>query len=203
MVLAKVKPQECGKVLSMVRSLHSSHARTVAADVSAEPIEVRGLSFWLQPRFKIGKREVVGHGMNGRFEYVDRKDWPYPAVRWLEPSNESKILQEKEKGDWSKLSIEEKKALYRYSYRITFEEISAPTGDWKGYTAAVLTVLGTVWWIYGGIHKYIVGSRPFQESRTEESQKEQLKAMLLLHVNPVSGIASKWDYEKGKWKNEE
>jgi cytochrome c oxidase subunit 4 len=40
-------------------------------------------------------------------------------------------LREKEKGDWRKLTLEEKKALYRASFCLTFSEINAPTGEWK------------------------------------------------------------------------
>jgi len=200
MVLAKIKPQECGKMLSMVRAVHSS-PQPKTADATTAPVEHQGFPFWLQPRFKIGKREVVGYGLNGRYEYCDRKDWPYPAVRWQEPSNESTALHEKEKGDWSKLSMEEKKALYRYSYRITFEEMTPPTGDWKMYLSAILLTFGAAWWMWLFSRVYIVGHITVPTT-TAECEKEQLRLMLLLHSNAVEGVASKWDYEKGKWKNE-
>lgn len=34
----------------------------------------------------IGKREVVGFGFNGEPTYVDRVDFPLPAIRWKEPT---------------------------------------------------------------------------------------------------------------------
>lgn len=34
----------------------------------------------------IGKREVVGFGVNGEPQYVDRSDFPLPAIRWKEPT---------------------------------------------------------------------------------------------------------------------
>lgn len=37
-------------------------------------------------------------------------------------------------------------------------------------------------------------------SFTEESKKAQLKRMIDLRVNPIEGISSKYDYEKGEWK---
>ena len=35
---------------------------------------------------------------------------------------------------------------------------------------------------------------------SEERQKAQLERMLDLEVNPVTGIASEWDYQNKKWK---
>lgn len=35
----------------------------------------------------------------------------------------------------------------------------------------------------------------------EEHQKAQLKRMLDLEINPVTGLSSKWDYNNNKWKN--
>lgn len=34
----------------------------------------------------IGNREIVGFGFNGMPNYVDRPDYPLPALRWKEPS---------------------------------------------------------------------------------------------------------------------
>lgn len=31
----------------------------------------------------IGCREVVGYGVNGKPDYVDRADYPFPAIRFL------------------------------------------------------------------------------------------------------------------------
>lgn len=60
----------------------------------------------------------------------------------------SQALREKEKGDWKKLSIEEKKALYRASFRQTFSEMDAPTGEWKGITGLSLLVVSAGIWLY-------------------------------------------------------
>lgn len=57
-------------------------------------------------------------------------------------------LREKEKGDWKKLSIEEKKALYRASFRQTFSEIEAPTGEWKGILGLSCIVVSAGIWLY-------------------------------------------------------
>jgi cytochrome c oxidase subunit 4 len=57
-------------------------------------------------------------------------------------------LKEKEKGDWKKLTIEEKKALYRASFRQTFSEIAAPTGEWKGSLGCALILVSCGIWLY-------------------------------------------------------
>ncbi|KOC69754.1 Cytochrome c oxidase subunit 4 isoform 1, mitochondrial [Habropoda laboriosa] len=103
-------------------------------------VEVHGL-----PN-KIGNREVVGYGYNGEETYLDRVDYPMPAIRFMPSSSDIMALREKEKGDWKKLSLEEKKALYRASYRQTFSEFQAPTGAWKGNVGvALLGVSFSIW----------------------------------------------------------
>jgi cytochrome c oxidase subunit 4 len=47
-------------------------------------------------------------------------------------------LREKEKGDWKKLSVQEKKALYRASFCQTFAEMKYPTGEWKMHLGAAM-----------------------------------------------------------------
>lgn len=42
-------------------------------------------------RSVIGKREIVGYGMNGSPLYVDRPDFPLPAIRWKEPSADLQV----------------------------------------------------------------------------------------------------------------
>jgi cytochrome c oxidase subunit 4 len=37
-------------------------------------------------------------------------------------------------------------------------------------------------------------------SFTEENKKAQLKHMIDIRANPIEGISSKYDYEKGEWK---
>jgi Cytochrome c oxidase subunit IV len=51
---------------------------------------------------------------------------------------EFQALREKEKGDWKKMSVQEKKALYRASFCQTFSEMKYPTGEWKMHIGAAL-----------------------------------------------------------------
>lgn len=60
-------------------------------------------------RAKIGSREVVGYGLNGAYEYFERMDFPYPAIRFREIKGDLVPLKEKEKGDWKNLTLDEKK----------------------------------------------------------------------------------------------
>lgn len=69
-------------------------------------------------RSRIGNRDVVGFGINGEYSYIDRIDYPMPAIRFKENTPESAKLREKEKDDWKKLTLDEKKACeYKYLYQ--------------------------------------------------------------------------------------
>lgn len=57
-------------------------------------------------------------------------------------------LREKEKGDWRKLSIEEKKALYRHSFCQTFAEFEAPDPEWKDVMGWTLIGVAITWGMY-------------------------------------------------------
>lgn len=43
-------------------------------------------------------------------QYSDRPDFPYPAIRFREEDDTIKKLRTKEKNDWNKLTVDEKKA---------------------------------------------------------------------------------------------
>lgn len=71
-------------------------------------------------RAKIGKREVVGFGSNGEYNYFDAPDVPMPAIRFREEDAEIARLREKEKGSWKELTIDEKKKcepISRFAHR--------------------------------------------------------------------------------------
>ena len=89
---------------------------------------------------RIGTREHVGWGHNGDQSYRDSVASPFPAIRFKEDKTDYDIqLREKEKGDWHKMTMEEKKHLYRQSYCQTFQEMKhGNDGDWKIWVGAGL-----------------------------------------------------------------
>lgn len=137
-------------------------------------------------------------GNRGVNEYADRADCPYPAIRWAEPGPHIDAILQKEKGDWKNLTIEEKKALYRHSYRQTFAEFEAPRGDWKVVVGGVAFGIGLLFWYHAFMRAYVLP--PLPSSVSDEAKQAQLKRMIDMRANPIEGIASKWDYEKNCWK---
>lgn len=57
------------------------HASTAPAPTSEQEVYA----------YKIGSREIVGFGWNGLPSYVDRADFPFPAIRWREDTAEIKV----------------------------------------------------------------------------------------------------------------
>nr|BAN20487.1 cytochrome c oxidase subunit iv [Riptortus pedestris] len=152
---------------------------------------------WLR---KIGEREVVGHGVNGQPSYQDRIDFPLPAIRFKPNTPDIKILREKEKGDWKQLSLAEKKALYRASFGQTLAEVSAPTGEWKSVVGWGLVFISLGLWLQMYIKLFVYDERDLPKSFSLESRQAQLRRMLAFRIAPVTGLSSKWDYEKDEWK---
>ncbi|CAH1778614.1 unnamed protein product [Owenia fusiformis] len=147
---------------------------------------------------RIGDRDVVGYGFNGTASYMDREEMPFPAIRFKENTDDVLALRELEKGDWSNMTIEEKKALYRSSYRLTFAEMFAPTGEWKAVFAAFMVCLGVTGWIVIFMKKFVYS--PYPETITPEYQQKNLERMIAQRQGIVEGVASKWDYENNRWK---
>lgn len=149
---------------------------------------------------KIGDREIVGWGYNGGENYLDKVDFPYPAIRWKSPNAPGvPELREKELGDWKAMTMDEKKALYRASFCQTFSEFKLnKAGDWKMCLGiAFMGFAFSLWmWIFCKIFVY----KPAPDSFSDEGRLARLRYDIAIRKDPVQGIASKWDYEKDQWK---
>merc|ERR1712080_609391 len=112
----------------------------------------------------IGKREIVGFGQNGEITYFDSVMHPFPAIRFKEDAGDITALREKEKGDWKKMTVEEKKALYRASFCQTLAEVEAPTGEWKSIIGIALIGLSLGLW--GFLFLAVYAYEPVSDSVT-------------------------------------
>ncbi|XP_045192362.2 cytochrome c oxidase subunit 4 isoform 1, mitochondrial-like isoform X2 [Mercenaria mercenaria] len=146
---------------------------------------------------QIGNREIVGPSYGAQFDYHDTADHPMPSVRWAANTPEVLALREKELNDWNTLTLEEKKQLYRNTYRQTFAEFKAPTGDWKRIASIVFYTLAAsvVLFLYN-VTSY--GTKPV--TYDQDYQQGMIATMLMSNVAPYSGISSKYDFEKNEWK---
>merc|ERR1712107_606768 len=70
-----------------------------------------------------------GYGASGEVTYIDSVMAPFPAIRFKEDKGEIAALRTKEQGYWKKLTVEEKKALYRASFCQTLAEVGS---HWRG-----------------------------------------------------------------------
>lgn len=145
-----------------------------------------------------GTREVVGFGFNGSCFYYDAPEMPYPAIRFREETDEIKKIREKEKNDWKQLTLEEKKKLYRHNFCLTLSEVEAPTGEWKIQLSIVLFTIAFALFYIGFAKKNFYG--PLPETMTPEGKQRTRDLEILYKTNPIFGLASKFDYEKGDWK---
>ncbi|XP_071959634.1 cytochrome c oxidase subunit 4 isoform 1, mitochondrial-like [Antedon mediterranea] len=135
------------------------------------------------------------------YVYNDRLDYPAPKVKYVKDidlSSEMKALKEKETGDWKNLTAEEKIQLYRLSFNKTYAEMRAPTGETKYVIGGILIGLAVSALVFAFQKKFIAPELP--RSMTPEWQEENLKYSIAIRNNPVTGIASRWDYEKNDWK---
>jgi len=174
--------------------------RVVPRKVRSSPLFQQVANVSLQSeRQKIGNREIVGWGINGQYSYVDHVAFPFPAIRWREPTPETQALMEKEKGCWKKLSNEDKKTLYRASFCQTLSEMTASDGRWKSIFGCALGFISLSFWIYIWEKLYVYP--PMPESITNMEYKQaQLKRMIDIRVDPIDGLTSNWDYENNRWK---
>lgn len=99
--------------------------------------------------------------------------------------------------------------------------MKAPTGEWKSVLGFSLVAVSLACWIYVWMKKYgniihealisnyiltllffiyISVYPPLPHTLAPENQQAQLERMINMQVNPIEGLASRYDYEKGKWK---
>lgn len=149
-------------------------------------------------RLMSGDREIVGYGINGRPIYFDSPDCPFPAIRFREVTPELCAIREKELGDWKALSLEDKKQLYRHSFCQTYAEFQHFTPEWKLCLGVALWMLALGCGITCALKSRMYGETP--DTFTEERQSAQLRRMIQLQMNPVTGISSKWCYHTNQWK---
>jgi len=145
-----------------------------------------------------GGREIVGYGVNGSPIYFDSSDFPFPAIRYREVTPEICAIREKEKDDWKKLSLQEKKDLYRHSFCQTYSEFQYFTPDWKLVVGIGLwaVAIGVMFSMLYSMRLERITPNTFEEER----RQAQLRRMIHLQVQPITGLSSKWCYETNKWK---
>jgi len=193
MALCSLRALAVKRVAVNVRSLSANASKSAASVVQIDP----KLRDELYP--KTGNRDIVGYGINGYPMYFDRVGMPFPSIRFRANTPDVLQLREKEKGDWRKLSLEEKKAVYRSSFRMTLSEVSAPSGDWKLVLGCGFGVLGACALFYWALKYYL--SPPLPMTCTPEWREASFKRAIDMRQDPVTGYAAQYDYEKNKWKN--
>ena len=90
-------------------------------------------------------------------------------------------------------------ALYRASFCQTLAEVEAPTGEGKSILGCVLVAVSVGIWGYFWMKSVVYGALP-DTITSDEKQKAQIDRMIAIRANPVEGISSNYDYEKGQWK---
>ncbi|KAG8038093.1 hypothetical protein G9C98_006418 [Cotesia typhae] len=137
---------------------------------------------FVPPYFKkIGKREIVGFGINGEPHYMDLWDYPFPSIRFKE------------------MTPDLEKELYRASFCQTFAELEAPDGHWKAIVGCVCIGISIAMWMFMYIRFNVYS--PLPESFSPENQAAQLKRIRLLDINPIWGINKRTPEELAKKNN--
>ncbi|KAM3872436.1 cytochrome c oxidase subunit 4 isoform 2, mitochondrial [Diretmus argenteus] len=131
--------------------------------------------------------------------YWDRVDIPLPDRPYRDQLTEAdKSLKQKELAPWTQLSKEDKVALYRLKFKKTYAEMNQPTNEWKTIVGGTLFFLGLTGLVVIWQSHYVYPPAP--KTFSEEWEAKQLQRMLDMRMNPIEGLAAKWDYEKGQWK---
>lgn len=156
----------------------------------------------VRPSYKyfIGNREVVGPSWTTKDLYYDRVEHPLPPITFREPTQEVMALREKEKGDWKKLTIDEKKTLYRHNFCQTMAEMEAPRYETRRVVGAALTLMMLPICLYAIVKKTLFP--PLPDTLSDQGKKNIVRFYIDARVEPQEGgISSYWDYEKQQWKS--
>ncbi|XP_029010944.1 cytochrome c oxidase subunit 4 isoform 2, mitochondrial [Betta splendens] len=131
--------------------------------------------------------------------YYDSVDLPLPDRPYkVELTAAEQSLKQKEKGPWNQLTNEEKIALYRIKFCQTYSEMGRKSHEWKTVLGTAFFFLGLTGLLFWWQVLYVYPPHP--RSFEPDWQARQLQRMLDMRMNPIEGLASKWDYEKGQWK---
>jgi len=182
------------------RGSHLVRPSSTLAPTAPIPLEPSEQKFRDTYHPKIGNRDIVGYGRNGTYSYIDCMMYPYPAVRWEQNTGNTEALMKKAQGDWKNLTVDEKKSIYRHSFCQTFAELKAPTGEWKIVACIVITMLTASCWFYLYMRNFVLDAMLPATITRDHAQKAMAK-MISQRQGLVSGISSKWDYEKEDWKD--
>nr|CDS27405.1 cytochrome c oxidase subunit IV [Hymenolepis microstoma] len=148
---------------------------------------------------EIGNREIVGYGRNGNPQYLDDPHNPYPSIRFRENDDVFEALRKKELGDWKNLTLEEKKQLYRHSFRMTMAETKAPHPRWKlGVAWACFIMSAAV--LYLSFVKSVVLNLPTMKYARREYKEARLYRRLYSRDGPIDGLISSFDFNNMRWK---
>ena len=148
LVLNLLKRQNGKQFSTSVKSLGGGYSIQHGGDIRETPAGM----------CEIGKREVVFGGGNGQAVYVDTIYNPFPNIRFKEDTPEIAALRKKAEGDWRRMTVHEKKTLYRADFCQTIEEMTARSGDWMMIIAGVMMLTCITLWvdeIFNQYGKYI------------------------------------------------
>merc|ERR1712116_114558 len=79
------------------------------------------------------------------------------------------------------------------------DSVMAPTGEGKSILGCVLVAVSVGIWGYFWMKSVVYGALP-DTITSDEKQKAPIDRMIAIRANPVEGISSNYDYEKGQWK---
>jgi len=193
-VLQKATPSQLKRIALMRTASMGSHAPT-AHDDHHHHDEVDSLGRNPNHYAYVGDRERVGIG--SALYYQDLESRPFPTVRWRP---ETKELQQLRAKDFSKLSADEKKALYRHDFRLSFVEMGQQSkGEWKYELGVILALLGFSYLFITSVKRTVIWYSTI-DTTTDEYKTRMWERWIAEGLGKVEGISSHWDYEKGDWK---